>query len=124
MTWTAADDDRVREFCKDKNVGAMTMCPKCGMGENGSSEMALAHFCTHSYCPFRDWRLAKLAAEHPEIKEDAQPRVSDNDAGEIAVTFNGKELRGWSYANDAERRTKMLAAREYVEGWCDGRDAR
>jgi hypothetical protein len=54
----------------------------------------------------------------------AQPRVVDNDSGEITVTFIGKELRGWSYKDDAERRTKMLAAREYVEGWCDGRDAR
>jgi len=53
-----------------------------------------------------------------------QPRVTDNDAGEITVTFNDKELRGWSYASDDQRRTKMLAAREYVEGWCDGRDTR
>lgn len=53
-----------------------------------------------------------------------QPRVTDNDAGEITVTLNGEELRGWSYKDDAERRTKMLLAREYVEGWCDGRGAR
>jgi hypothetical protein len=49
-----------------------------------------------------------------------QPRVTDNDSGEIAVSLNGVELRGWSYKDDAERRTKMLAAREYVEGFCDG----
>jgi hypothetical protein len=49
-------------------------------------------------------------------------RLTDNDAGEISVTLDGKELRGWSYKDDTERRTKMLAAREYVEGWCDGRD--
>lgn len=49
-----------------------------------------------------------------------QPRVTDNDAGEISVALNGDELRGWSYKDDAERRVKMLAAREYVEGWCDG----
>ena len=55
------------------------------------------------------------------IEKDKQPRVVDNDAGEILVTFNGSELRGWSYKDDAEQRTKMLAAREYVEGWCDGR---
>jgi hypothetical protein len=48
------------------------------------------------------------------------PRVTDNDNGEIAVTINGCELRGWSYKNDAERRMKMLAAREYIEGWHDG----
>lgn len=49
------------------------------------------------------------------------PRVTDNDKGEITVSLNGRELRGWSYANDGERRVKMLLAREYVEGWCDGR---
>lgn len=52
-----------------------------------------------------------------------QPRVTDNDDGEITVTLDGKELRGWSYSSDDERRTKMLCAREYVEGWCDGRQA-
>jgi len=52
-----------------------------------------------------------------------QPRVTDNDDGEISVTFNGGELRGWSYKDDNERRAKIFAAREYVEGWCDGRDA-
>lgn len=51
------------------------------------------------------------------------PKVIDNDAGEISVQFAGEELRGWSYANDSERRQKMLMARDYVEGWCDGRDA-
>jgi hypothetical protein len=50
-----------------------------------------------------------------------QPRVTDDDGGEITVTLNGQEIRGWSYKDDAERRTKMLCAREYVEGWCDGR---
>jgi hypothetical protein len=48
----------------------------------------------------------------------------DNDHGEITVMLYGKELRGWSYQDDAERRIKMLAAREYVEGWCDGRETR
>ena len=52
------------------------------------------------------------------------PRVTDNDTGEITVALDGRELRGWSYASDDERRIKMLAAREYVEGWCDGRDAK
>jgi hypothetical protein len=52
-----------------------------------------------------------------------QPRVTDNDHGEITVSLDGKELRGWSYKDDTERRTKMLVAREYVEGWCDGRDS-
>lgn len=51
------------------------------------------------------------------------PRVTDNDRDEITVTLGARELRGYSYASDAERRAKMLAAREYVEGWHDGREA-
>ena len=47
------------------------------------------------------------------------PRVTDNDKDEITVSLDGKELRGWSYANDDERRQKMLQAREYVEGFGD-----
>ena len=49
------------------------------------------------------------------------PRVIDNHDGEITVVLNGLELRGWSYADDAERRIKMLCAREYVEGFCDAK---
>lgn len=52
------------------------------------------------------------------------PRVTDNDQGEITVSLDGEELRGWSYENDDQRRAKMLQAREYVEGWCDGRSVR
>lgn len=51
------------------------------------------------------------------------PRVTDNDRDEITVTIGGRELRGYSYTSDAERRAKMLAAREYVEGWHDGQEA-
>jgi hypothetical protein len=58
-----------------------------------------------------------------EKEKSMQPRVIDNDKNEIIVSLDGKELRGWSYFNDAERRQKMLQAREYVEGWCDGRAA-
>lgn len=50
------------------------------------------------------------------------PRVTDNDHGEITVTFHCWELRCWSYENEPERRQKMLQAREYVEGWCDSRE--
>lgn len=51
-------------------------------------------------------------------------RVKDNDKDEITVMDGDKEVRGWSYANDQERRVKMLCAREFVEGWYqgDGRD--
>lgn len=44
-------------------------------------------------------------------------RVKDNDRDEITVMDGEKEIRGWSYANDLERRVKMLCAREFVEGW-------
>lgn len=54
----------------------------------------------------------------------ANPRVTDNDRDEIIVTMDGKELRGWSYSSEYERRAKMLCAREFVEGWCAALDAR
>jgi hypothetical protein len=50
------------------------------------------------------------------------PRVCDNDRDEITVTLDGKEIRGWSYENEAERRVKMLAAREFCEGWFQAAD--
>lgn len=50
------------------------------------------------------------------------PKVIDNDRDEITVELGGKELRGWSYKDENERRVKMLCAREYVEGWCDGKE--
>lgn len=53
------------------------------------------------------------------MAEAANPRVIDNDRDEIIVTLGGKELRGWSYSSEYERRDKMRRAREYVEGWCD-----
>jgi len=46
-----------------------------------------------------------------------QLRVIDNDRDEISIWRNGKEIRGWSYRNETERRMKMLAAREFAEGW-------
>lgn len=46
-----------------------------------------------------------------------QPRITDNDRDEITATLDGKEIRGWTYATETERRTKMLAAREFCEGW-------
>lgn len=55
---------------------------------------------------------------------ELNPRVIDNDKDEITVALDGRELRGWSYASDAERRQKIQQAREYVEGWCDGWEAK
>lgn len=51
------------------------------------------------------------------------PRVVDNDKDEITVALDGRELRAWSYATDAERRQKIQQARDYVEGYCEGKAA-
>ena len=53
-----------------------------------------------------------------------RPRVYDNDRGTVLVSLHGRQIRAWSYQNDSERRLKMMYAREYIEGWCDGRDAK
>lgn len=45
------------------------------------------------------------------------PKVIDNDIDEITAVLDGKEIRGWSYSNEAERRVKIKAAREFCEGW-------
>lgn len=54
----------------------------------------------------------------------ADPRVHDNDRDEITVTLDGKEIRGWSYRDEPERRVKMLAAREFCEGWFQALETR
>ena len=45
------------------------------------------------------------------------PRVVDNDRDEITVTLDGKEIRGWSYKDETERRRKIFGAHEFCEGW-------
>ena len=51
-------------------------------------------------------------------------RVIDNDQGEITIiAADGRELRGWSYSNDEQRRMKMLCAHEFREGWYVGYSA-
>lgn len=67
MAWSEADDDRVRELCKTIDVGQLTSCPKCGMGESGLSEMMLSPFCTHKYCPFRDWKNSRDETAEKEV---------------------------------------------------------
>jgi len=47
-------------------------------------------------------------------------RVKDNDKDEITVISGDTEIRGWSYADERERRIKIFAAREFVEGWYQG----
>ncbi len=68
--------------------------------------------------------LYQATARNVAAPKKATPRVSDDDKDAITVSLDGRELRGWSYANEEARRQKMLQAREYVEGWCDGREAR
>ena len=46
-----------------------------------------------------------------------QLRLTDNDKGEITVSLDGVEIRGWAYASDDERRLKMRLAHEFAEGW-------
>lgn len=46
-----------------------------------------------------------------------QPKVIDNDKDEITASLGTIEIRSWSYANDTERRAKMVQAHEYAEGW-------
>ena len=73
----------------------------------------------------KDYAVSILSAIIVGLKQgqepDENPRVVDNDKDEVTVTFGGNQLRGWSYASNDERRQKILQAREYVEGWCDGR---
>lgn len=47
-------------------------------------------------------------------------KAVDNDKDEITVMDGDKEVRGWSYVNEQERRVKILCAREYIEGWHQG----
>lgn len=53
-----------------------------------------------------------------------QPKVIDNDQDTITVEHGGKVVREYSYKSDDERRERMIRAREYVEGWCDGGSAK
>ena len=52
------------------------------------------------------------------------PKIIDDDAGTITAAVNGKEIRGWSYKDDAERRIKMLMAHEFAEGWFQAKHAK
>lgn len=44
-------------------------------------------------------------------------KIIDKDNGEIVAKLDGREVRTWIYRNDEEHRVKMLAAREFAEGW-------
>jgi hypothetical protein len=47
-------------------------------------------------------------------------QIIDNDHGEITAKLHGKEVRGWSYANDEEHYLKIRMAHEYAVGWGGG----
>jgi hypothetical protein len=59
--------------------------------------------------------LLALSPSAERVGTVEQPRVTDNDQGEISVALGGKELRGWSYAN-AIARERSLLARAYLVG--------
>jgi hypothetical protein len=51
-------------------------------------------------------------------------KIIDDDAGEVTAVVGGKEVRGWSYKDGAERRIKMQMAHEFAEGWFQGTERR
>lgn len=72
----------------------------------------------------RSFMLAALERVEQKIepeKAGPKPRLADNDKGEITVSLDGRELRDWPYASDDERRQQMTRAREYIDGWYEGR---
>lgn len=44
-------------------------------------------------------------------------KIVDNDKDEVTVMDGDEQIRGWSYADESERRVKMMCAHEFVEGW-------
>lgn len=48
------------------------------------------------------------------------PHLVDDDNGEITVTVNDVEIRGWSYKDSTEQYLKIRMAREFCEGWHTG----
>lgn len=73
---TPEQDELIKEFCRENDVGKMKACPKCAMG---GQDAALTMFCTHRYCPIREWRNSlpeekarreKAAADRQRAEED------------------------------------------------------
>jgi len=125
MPWTEADDARVRELCKTVDVGALTECPKCGMGSGGKSEMMLSHFCTHKYCPFRDWKQAKEAADRAADPYFAALDAWKKDGGARPVRRpDGIPTRAdmqWMTAAELAIREAMQEAMDRVADHVEGR---
>jgi hypothetical protein len=61
--------------------------------------------------------IAKAIRATVQERPMPDPRITDNDAGDITASVDGKEIRGWSYKDAAEQRIKMLMAHEFAEGW-------
>jgi len=51
-----------------------------------------------------------------------RPRVIDNGRGAVIATFDGRQIRAWTYQSEESRRLKMGYGPEYIEGWVDGRE--
>ena len=45
------------------------------------------------------------------------PEIIDDDRSEIRAEYDGRQVQGWLYQNDAERREKMRHARSFCDGW-------
>jgi len=117
--WVWANDRALKMI--DKARAALSSTD--GRSSAGLCDIDITNHHNALKCPYCNPRGLKFADPHIPVECDNTPRLTDNDEGEITVALAGKELRGWSYASDDERRAKMLAAREYVEGFCDGRAA-
>lgn len=68
--------------------------------------------------------LCALRLQGKDGDENRQLKVTDNDKDEISVTFDGKEIRAWSYSHRNEQFWKMQMAREFVEGWYQATEPR
>ena len=47
----------------------------------------------------------------------ARIKVTNNDRGTVAAMLDNDVVRSWVYRDPAEEKIKMLAAREFAEGW-------
>jgi len=43
------------------------------------------------------------------MQDIKQPRVIDNGRGAVLVVLDGRQVRGWSYQSDAERRIRWAS---------------
>jgi hypothetical protein len=61
--------------------------------------------------------IGSLKVRKPMADKRQYPTIIDNDVDEITAEMDGKEIRGWSYANQTEQGVKMRMAHEFAEGW-------